>query len=265
MLTVRKMTVVAGDQEKVLAEARDVLESSLSPREFARPGSQVPARANAMWLGSPEALERLGLERGTEVTARQLALVLQGRGAITGKQVLRPRNGAVRSFELTFWAPESVAWVWFNADGELRAQIEYAMFAAADYSLAYLTQCVGELSVEFAASETLHVRTRTPLGGAGLGGTGVPGPLLHVHCHLAAVLGPDGILGVPDGAMLSGDGVMLAGGAAGRAVLAEKLRELGFRLEAMTGPDRRYFEIAGVPEGMLRSGVWTHAECAGPA
>jgi hypothetical protein len=257
MLTVRKMTVVTGDQEEALAEAGDVLEPSLSPRELARPGSRAEARANAMWLGSPEALERLGLERGAEVTAGQLALVLQGRHAITGKQVLRPRNGAVRSFELTSWAPESVAWVWYKADDKRRARIEHAMFVAADSSIAYLTQQGGKPSAEFAASVTLHVRTRTAPGS-----TGEPGPLLHVHCHLAAVLSPDKVLRVPDGTMLSGDAVISAGGAAGRVVLADKLRELGFQIEAMTGPGGRYFEIAGVPEGMLRSGVWTHAECA---
>lgn len=257
MLRVRKMTVVTGDQEEALAKAGDVLEPSLSPREFARPGSLAEARANSMWLGSPAGLGRLGLERGAEVTVRQLALVLQGRHAITGRQVLQPRNGAIGSFELTFWAPESVAWVWYKADDELRARIEHAVIVAADYSLAYLAQQGGEPSAEFAVSVTLHVRTWTAPGGAG-----VPGPLLHVHCHLAAVLGPDGVLRVPDGAMLSGDGVTRAGGAAGRAVLADKLRELGFQIEAGTGPGGRYFEVAGVPEGMLRSGVWAHAECA---
>lgn len=257
MLTARKMTLVTGDQEEALAEAGDVLDPLLSPQKLARQGSRAEATANAMWLESPEALERLGLERGAEVTAGQLALVLQGRHAITGKQVLRSRNGAVRSFELMFWAPESVAWVWYKADDGLRARIEHAMFVAADSSIAYLTQQGGEPSAEFAASVTLHVRTRTAPGS-----TGVPGPLLHVHCHLAAVLSPDKVLQVPDGAMLSGDAVLRAGGAAGRVVLADKLRQLGFQLEAETGPGGRYFEIAGVPEGMLRSGVWTDAECA---
>jgi hypothetical protein len=256
MLTVRKMTVALGDQEEAFAEAGDVLDPSLSPGEFVRPGSRAEARANSMWLESPAALERLGLERGAEVTARQLALVLRGCHAITGKQVLQPRNGTIRSFELTFWVPESVAWVWFNADGGVRDRIENAVIAAANTSLAYLAQQGGEPSEEFAAAVTLHVRRR-----AAPGSTGVPGPLLHAHCHLAAVLSPGGALRVPDGAMVSADWAIPAGGAAGRAVLADKLRKLGFRIEAETGPGRRYFEIAGVPEGMLRSRVWTHAEC----
>jgi hypothetical protein len=64
-----------------------------------------------MWLGSSGVLRGLGLERGAEATARQLALVLMGRHALTRTQLLQPGNGVVRSFELTFWAPESVAWV----------------------------------------------------------------------------------------------------------------------------------------------------------
>lgn len=197
-----------------------------------------------MWLGSPAALVPLGVvRRGAEVTAAQLALVLRGRHAITGVQVLRPRNGAVQSFELTFWAPESLAWAWYKADDTLRARIEHATITAADYSLAYLTQQDGGPSAEFAAAVTLHVTTRTAPGS-----TRVPGPLLHAHCHLAAVPGADGILRVPDDAMLSGDGVMLATGAVGRAVLAEKLRELDFQIKAMTGPEGRYFEVAGFPE-----------------
>jgi hypothetical protein len=257
MLKVRKMTLAAGDQEEALAEAGGVLEPSLSPGELARPGSRAAAAANSMWLESPTALGRLGLERGAEATVRQLALVLQGRHALTGKQVLQPRNGAIRSFELTFWAPESVAWVWLQADDGLRARIEHAMIKAAVNSIAYLAQQGGESSAEFAASMTLHVRTWTAPGGRGM-----PGPLLHVHCHLVAILGPDGVLRAPDSTMLSGDEVIRAAGAVGRTVLAAELRKLGFQIEAETGPEGRYFEIAGVPEEMLRSGVWTHAECA---
>lgn len=261
MLTVCTMDMVTGDDEAALAEAEDVLESSLSPREFARRGSRAAARANSMWLGSAEVLRCFGVERGAEVLAEQAALVMQGRHAVTGAQVLRPQGGVVSSYDVTFWAPESLAWIWTQSKEKLQAKIEQAVIAAAEYSLASLTQSglVVAPALGFGASTVLHVTTWTVDEE-----TGVPGPLLHVHSYLAAVLDADGILRVPRKKELFGNDGILAAGAAGRLVLADSIRKLGFGIEASTGPKKRYFEVAGVPKELLRSGVWTHAECTHP-
>ncbi len=261
MLTACNMDMVADDDEAALAEAEDMLEPSLSPRVFARAGSRAASRANSMWLGSAEVLRRFGVERGAEVLAEQAALVMQGRHSVTGAQVLRPQNGVVSSYELTFWAPESLAWIWTQSKEKLQAKIEQAVIAAADYSLTYLTQSGlgGAPTLGFGASTVLHVRTWTVDEE-----TGVPGPLLHVHSYLSAVLDADGILRAPQKKELFGNDAILAAGAAGRLVLAESLTKLGFGIESSTGPKKRYFEVRGVPKELLCSGVWTHAECTHP-
>jgi TrwC relaxase len=258
MLTVCKMNMVAGDDQAALAEAEDMLEFSLSPQALGQTGSRAAARANSMWLGSAEVLRRFGVRRGAEVLTQQAALVLQGRHTITKAQVIQPQNGIVRSYEVTFWAPESLAWIWTQSKEKLQAQIEQAVGAAADYALTYLTQSglAGPPARGFGASTVLHVRTWTVDEE-----TGVPGPLLHVHSHLAAVLEADKILKAPNGQVLFGNDAILAAGAVGRSVLAEKLRKLGFGIEPMTGPQRRYFEVVGVPKELLRADAWRLAEC----
>ncbi len=80
MLTIREITVAAGDWVGALAEAEDLLEYELSPQAFAGADYQPDSRANSMWLGSAEALRRLGLQGGAETTVEQSALVLAVEG-----------------------------------------------------------------------------------------------------------------------------------------------------------------------------------------
>jgi hypothetical protein len=143
--------------------------------------------------------------------AAQAALVMQGRHAVTGAQMLRPQDGVVSSYEVTFWAPESLAWLWTQSKEKLQVKIEQAVIAAADHSRAYLTQSglAGAPAQGFGASTVLHVRTWTVDEE-----TGVPGPLLHVHSYLAAVLDADGVLRVPRKRELFGsDGILSSEGA----------------------------------------------------
>lgn len=122
----------------------------------------------------------------------------------------------------------------------------------------YLTQSGlnGAPALGHGASVILHVRMPTADEE-----TEVPGPVLHVHSHLAAVLDADEVLRAPNGKMLFGNDAILAAGAAGRAVLAQEIRKFGFGIEGQTGPKGRYFEVAGVPKNLLRSDFWTRAEC----
>jgi hypothetical protein len=256
MLTVCNLNIAAGDDEAALAQAGELLEPSLSPDAFTQPDGR--ATANSMWLGSAEALRRFGVRRGAEVLEGQAALVLQGRHTATNAEVVPARNGMARSYDVTFWAPESLAWVWAQSDERLRAQIEHAVLDGADYSVQYLTQSGlnGAPALGHAAPVVLHVTTPDVDEKVG-----VPRPVLHAHSCLVAVLGADKILRAPDGAMLFGNDAIFAAGAAGRLVLAEEIGKLGFGIEAQTGPKRRYFEVAGVPKNLLSSNFWARAKC----
>jgi conjugative relaxase-like TrwC/TraI family protein len=52
-------------------------------------------------------------------------------------------------------------------------------------------------------------------------------------------------------------------GAAYRAQLAHKLRNLGFEVERATGRGRRYFELSGVPVGLRERWSSRHQQVAG--
>jgi hypothetical protein len=121
MLRIRRIRV-----SDAVSVAGDVLDDDLSPQAFTRAQASPDNRANAMWLGFEEALRPLGLTNGGEVTVERLAAVL------------RTSRGA---FDLTFWAPSSVSWVWATTDdAKLRADLERAMVTATNDLLAYLIE-----------------------------------------------------------------------------------------------------------------------------
>jgi conjugative relaxase-like TrwC/TraI family protein len=270
VMTLRKIQVEVGDWLGALAAAKYGLERADSPAAFVRPGEQRPARANTMWLGSARALDRLGLKRGAEVEAEASALAHEGRHSVTQEQVRQPgylavkdtygkpvldsdgrpvQRAVVNNFDLTFSAPKSVSVVWSQADAALRAEIEQAMMTAANAALEHITQTrpvVGgdEFARGFAAAAALHVTARTASGEA------VPSPQLHVHTNLVGVLDGQGRLRTPNSAALYKHSAMREGGAVARLVLAERLRALGFGIEARTGRGGRYFEIIGVPKAL---------------
>lgn len=254
MLTVRVLTM-AGD------DARMAVEPSLSPGVFARPEDSPYRRANTMWVGSVEALGRLGrlgLQRGAGMTAEQVAAAVAGRHAVSGAQV---RADGV-AFDLTFLAPLSLSWVWAQGDAALRADLERAVTTAAAYSLDYLAQTRPVVdNVEpargFAAALVLHV-VGQPQPWAE-----VPTPLLHVHGYLVGVLNGSGALRGPHRPSMYENTLTRECGAAGRAKLADDLRGLGFDIEVGTGRGGRYFEIEGVPEGLLCAGQSADKGCAG--
>jgi conjugative relaxase-like TrwC/TraI family protein len=229
--------------------AGDVLDDDLSPQAFTRAQASPDNRANAMWLGFEEALRPLGLTNGGEVTVERLAAVL------------RTSQGA---FDLTFWAPSSVSWVWATTDdAKLRADLERAMVTATNDLLAYLIENQPVVDNEkpaagFAAALALHVQAWR------VEGEEAPPLQLHTHSLLVGVMDDQGRLRPADGDALFGETVARLVGAVGRAVLAEELVKLGFQIEAGTGYQRRYFEIDGVPKGLLNPDAWRHAVCCDP-
>jgi conjugative relaxase-like TrwC/TraI family protein len=286
MLTIRKIGVTVGDREEALRKAQYSLELADSPQAFRRadyytdrePGLDEE-KANAMWLGTPRALAALGVERGGEVMPEQLATALQGRHTLTGEQVRRPgtrqveatdENGPlkdpdgnpymiseqrVNSVDLTFSAPKSVSVVWSQAGPAVRAAIERAMLRSANAMLTYMTQTkpvvqgVGEPAHGFVASAALQVTARRARDEE------VPSPQLHVHGVLVGIEDEEGRLKTPGTDALFKHDAPLEGGAIGRAVLAEELRELGFELDWGTGKHGRFFEIRGVPQELID--VWS--------
>ncbi|MFF4349985.1 relaxase domain-containing protein [Streptomyces sp. NPDC001530] len=251
MLTVRVLKVA--DDEAGLA-----VEPSLSPETFARPEDPPYRRANTMWVGSPEALELLGLQSGAKATLEQLAAAVAGQHATSGAPV-RADDAA---FDLTFLPPTSLSWVWAQAKTDLRADLERAAVNAAYSCLQYLTQTrpvIDNIATArgFAAALALHaVGHRRPWAN-------MPPPLLHVHGYLVGVLDESGTLRGPCHPALHEETLTRECGALGRARLAEDLRDLGFEIEAGTGRDGRSFEIAGVPGGLLRAGQSADKGCAG--
>jgi conjugative relaxase-like TrwC/TraI family protein len=274
MMTVHKFGVAVGDRWAAVRRARYSLDRSESPDAFARGGDDTAdeagvERASAVWLGTQEALGRLGLVRGAEVTEEQLSLALQGLHAVEGHRVRRPgtkqvpsgevgpdgkpvmvSRKVVNSVDLTFSAPKSVSVVWSQAGPALRRGIEQAMIDAANAGLEHMIetkpviQGQGVVASGFAASASLQVMARRAQGDV------VPAPQLHVHGIVVGV--DDGTrLRTPDPAALFKDDAPLEGGAVFRARLAERLAELGFEIRACTGRGSRFFEIAGVPDGLV--------------
>lgn len=252
MLTVRVLT--AADDEAAMA-----VDPALSPAMFTRPGDPPYRWANTMWVGSAEALERLGLQRGAEATAEQVAAAVAGRHVLSGA----PARADGVAFDLTFLAPRSVSWTWAQADPALREDLERAVIAAAARCLDHLAQSRpvaggAEPARGFAAALALHV-----VGQTRPWPEEPPPPLLHVHGYLVGVLDGAGVLRGAHRPALFENTLTRECGAVGRAELATELHGLGFGIEAGTGRDGRYFELRGVPEGLLHAGRSVDMGCAG--
>jgi conjugative relaxase-like TrwC/TraI family protein len=263
VLTLRPISVICSEDRHAGADARRVssylLDKSARPQAFAVDGDF--RGVNSLWVGVGDTLTKLGLDRGKEVMGRQLEAVLEGRHATTGA-IVRPgrwiaeKGRVVGSIEATFSVPKSVSVVWSLVGAQQRADIEQAVLTAADRALQYLMRTrevvrrrvdderVSEVAHGFAASATLHAVSRPAAGER------VPSPQLHVHTAVVGVEGRDGVVRSPDRHPLFTNGVPLEGGAVFRAMLAHELVMLGYDIEPGTGAKRRYFEIAGVPEGL---------------
>jgi conjugative relaxase-like TrwC/TraI family protein len=290
VLTIRKIVELVGRSGGAQAAARYYLQPAQSPEAFARGDSWMspdsarpglPQRANAMWIGSSSALAALGLTRGDEVTVQDLTAALRGQRA--GKQVrnlgvtsrlVKDEHGDVRldadgkplrekglglvNLDLTFSiAPKSLSALWSQAGPEQRAQIERAMLIAANAALEHIAQTkpvvrrrvgavrTSEPALGMAAAAILHVTARRAAGEK------VPSPQLHVHGVLVGVERFDGTFAAADSWALFKRDAALEGGAVGRAVLADELVKLGYDIESGTGRRGRFFEVRGVPRGLV--------------
>jgi conjugative relaxase-like TrwC/TraI family protein len=215
-----------------------------------------PTQAPGRWLTTPDTLARLGIE-GASVEGREFIALMEGRHPRTGGW-LRPEGaggGRGGGIDLTFSAPKSVSVVWALAGEQERQRIEAAHAAAVQDSIAHLTetvptvrrrysgQLVEEHAVDLVAAEYRHTTARGVLAGD------APDPQLHSHVVITSAIREDGRLVAVASRPVFRSAREL--GAYYRSALAHELAERGYRIERGTGRNGRYFEIAGVPRGML--------------
>ncbi len=216
------------------------------------------SQAPGQWLASPETLARLGIE-GSAVEGQDFIALMEGRHPRTGGW-LRPEGaggGRGGGIDLTFSAPKSVSAVWALGGETQRRDMEAAHAAAVREAMAHLTetvpivrrrysgQVVEEPAREVVAAEYRHTTARGVLEGD------APDPQLHSHVVVTSAVRDDGrIVAVASRPVFRSAREM---GAYYRSALAHQLSERGYAIEAGTGKQGRYFEIAGVPQGLLEA------------
>ncbi|MEO8968819.1 MAG: MobF family relaxase, partial [Solirubrobacteraceae bacterium] len=214
------------------------------------------AEAPGRWALGPGGAAELGVDPARAVDGDAFRSLMAVRHPVSGEALRRVGGSgeAVAAIDATFSAPKSVSAVWALCSPELRDQIEAAQERAVDRALAHAvefvpmvrrrvnqTTVVRECAGEVLASSWRHTTARA-VGGS------VPDPQLHSHVVLHGALRDDGrVVAIESRAWLVHQREI---GAAYRAQLALELGQLGFRVEAGTGRGNRYFELAGVPDGL---------------
>jgi conjugative relaxase-like TrwC/TraI family protein len=215
-----------------------------------------PTQAPGRWLASADTLARLGLE-GTMVEGKDFIALMEGRHPRSGRWLRAAGAGGGRGggIDLTFSAPKSVSAVWALGDPSQRREIEAAHAAAVGDAIAHLTESVPTLrrsydnvvveeqAVDLVAVEYRHTTARGVMEGD------APDPQLHSHVVVTSAIRDDGrIVAVASRPIFRAAREL---GAYYRSALAHELTERGYVIERATGKEGRYFEIAGVPRGLL--------------
>ncbi len=152
-------------------------------------------------------------------------------------------------------AAYSVSAVWALGEESQRREIEAAHAAAVGEAMAHLTETVpvvrrrygGEVveepAVDLVAAEYRHTTARGVLEGD------APDPQLHSHVVITSAIREDGrIVAVASRPVFRSAREL---GAFYRSALAHQLQQRGYAIEQGTGKHGRYFEIAGMPRGLL--------------
>jgi conjugative relaxase-like TrwC/TraI family protein len=234
---------------------------------LAADGERVEAPGRWAGLGSV-GMDALGVENPTAaVAAEQFQMLMAVQNPATGGRLRAGGAGgsSVAAIDATFSAPKSVSAVWALASPELRAQLELAQERAVDAALAHAVEFVPmvrrrvdrdtvlrETPAELLATSWRHTTARAVAGRA-------PDPQLHSHVVLhGAVRRDDGkVVAIESRAWLVHQREV---GAAYRAQLARELGRLGFAVEAGTGRGGRYFELTGVPQGLIEEWSGRHRQ-----
>jgi len=217
------------------------------------------------WHGPPATLRGLGVDPEGPVDREALVSLMGGVAPATGEPFRRVGSDGSRvaGIDLTFSAPKSVSALWAVASPFRRAQIEAAHRGAVASARDRIVREVGlvrrrrdgeiewERPAGLVAAEFLHTASRLTRDQEANGG--VPDPQLHSHLVVLAAKRADGRLVAVDSRELFRSARV--NGAWYRAELAARLVELGVEVHGRTGRDRRYFEVAGIPDAL--SGRWS--------
>ena len=215
-----------------------------------------PTQAPGRWLASPDTLARLGVE-GSSVEGPDFIALMEGRHPRTGAWLRREGANGQRGggIDLTFSAPKSVSTLWALGDEVQRYEIEAAHAAAVGEAMGHLTenvptirrryegQVVEEPAVDLIAAEYRHTTARGVLEGD------APDPQLHSHVVVTSAVREDGQI-----VAVASRPIFRAGrevGAYYRSALAQELSQRGYAIERGVGKEGRYFEVAGVPRGLI--------------
>jgi conjugative relaxase-like TrwC/TraI family protein len=215
-----------------------------------------PTQAPGQWLATADTLARLGIEGGT-VEGHDFIALMEGKHPRSGRFLRRAgsNGGRAAGIDLTFSAPKSVSTVWALAGESQRREIEAAHAGAVSETIGHLTetvptvrrryrgQVVEEPARDVVAAEYRHTTARGVLEGD------VPDPQLHSHVVITSAIREDGrIVAVASRPIFRSAREL---GAHYRSALAHQLQQRGYQVERGTGKHGRYFEIAGVPRGLL--------------
>jgi conjugative relaxase-like TrwC/TraI family protein len=214
-----------------------------------------PTQAPGRWLTPPATLAWLGIDSDV-VDGPDFVSLMEGRHPRSGSWLRkRGANGARGAgIDLTFSAPKSVSAAWALGDPGVRADIEHAHRAAVERAMRYLiggTETVrrrhGGIVIDeharaLIAAEYRHTTARGVMSGD------PPDPQLHSHVVVTSAVRTDGrVVAVASRPIFRAAREV---GAFYRCALAHELRGRGFKIEAGTGRDGRYFELAGIPGGL---------------
>jgi len=230
---------------------------------YLQAGERVEAPGR--WTLGPQGAAALGVDAEGSVAAEDFRALMAVRNPTTGERLRAGGAGgsSVAAIDATFSAPKSVSAVWALGSPELREQLEAAQERAVDAALEHAVAFVPmvrrrvdratvlrEKPAELLASSWRHTTARAVAGRP-------PDPQLHSHVVLhAAVRQGDGkVVAIESRAWLVHQREI---GAAYRAALAAELGRLGFGVQAGTGRGGRYFELTGVPQGLLEEWSGRH-------
>ncbi|HEY4897468.1 MAG TPA: MobF family relaxase, partial [Solirubrobacteraceae bacterium] len=217
-----------------------------------------PAQAPGRWLASPDTLARLGIDAGL-VDGPDFIALMEGRHPRTGGWLRAAGATGARGggIDLTFSAPKSVSAVWALGDARQRRDMTDAHAAAVAQAMTYLTETVPtvrrrvgrevleEHASDLVAAEYRHTTARGVLAGD------APDPQLHSHVVVTSAIRDDErIVAVASRPVFRAAREV---GAAYRSALAHELSQRGYAIDAGTGKNGRYFELAGVPRGLSKA------------
>jgi conjugative relaxase-like TrwC/TraI family protein len=200
---------------------------------------------------------QFGLDREQRVTGEELHTLMDVRRPDSGEELRRVGGSgeAVAALDATFSAPKSVSAVWALGGGELRERIERAHEAAIDRALEYASRQVPMLRRRVGRDTVVHEKASGLVATSWRHTTAravadqVADPQLHSHVLLHAAVRRDGrLVAIDSRAWLVHQREV---GAAYRTELARELTQLGFQVRRGTGRGGRYFELDGVPQGLL--------------